>query len=357
VALALPAGQLADRFPRRAIMAVSAALLTAASGLLIGVSLSGVHALWPFLALALTLGAAGVIGTPAQRALPAVLVPAELLASAMALRGIAFQLAVVAGPALGGLLFVAGPIVAYSCSGGFLALSLLCTLLLEVPPASGGPPAPGLQSMLAGIRFIRRAPVILGAISLDLFAVLFGGAIALAPLYARTILHTGPVGLGLLRSAPALGAVIAGAALARGSHRRPAGRTLLLVVAAFGVTMIVFGLSRSLPLSLGALALSGFVDMYSVNIRATAVAVATPDPLRGRVLAVENVFIGASNQLGAFESGSAAALLGPVPAVVAGGAITIALAAVWRFAFPALARVGQLSDLAPVEPRSDSGAR
>jgi MFS family permease len=197
--------------------------------------------------------------------------------------------------------------------------------------------------------------VILGAISLDLFAVLFGGAIALAPLYARTILHTGPLGLGLLRSAPALGAVLAGALLARHGLRGPAGRTLLLVVGAFGASMIVFGISRSLPLSLAALAVSGFVDMISMNIRATAVALATPEALRGRVLAVENVFIGASNELGAFESGSAAALLGPVDSVVAGGALTVALAVVWRFIFPALARVGRLEELRP-EPVGAAGA-
>ncbi len=214
-----------------------------------------------------------------------------------------------------------------------------------------------LGGVLAGIRFIRRAPVILGAISLDLFAVLFGGAIALAPLYARTILHTGPLGLGLLRSAPALGAVAAGAILTRSGLRYRAGRTLLVVVAAFGVGVIVFGLSRSLPLSLGALAVSGFVDMISMNIRATAVALATPDALRGRVLAVENVFIGASNELGAFESGAAAALLGPVSAVVAGGALTIGLAAVWRWLFPALAHVGRLEELIPESAGVPAGAR
>jgi MFS family permease len=357
VALALPAGQLADRVSRRALMAVSSGLLGVATGLLIAVSLGGAHTLWPFLTLALVIGAAAALGAPAQRALPAALVPAELLANAMALRGIAFQLAVVAGPALGGLLFVTGPVVAYACATGFLFASLLCTLAFRAPRSSGGPSAPGLESMLAGIRFIRHAPVILGAISLDLFAVLFGGAIALAPLYARTILHTGPLGLGLLRSAPALGALVAGTVLARGSARRPAGRTLLLVVAAFGVTMIVFGLSRSLPLSLAALAVSGFVDMFSVNIRATAVALATPDALRGRVLAVENVFIGASNELGAFESGTAAALLGAVPAVVAGGAVTIALATLWRFVFPQLAQINKLSELAPPPAESSQAAR
>ena len=205
--------------------------------------------------------------------------------------------------------------------------------------------------MLAGIHFIRRTPIMLGAISLDLFAVLLGGAIALAPLFAQDILHTGPVGLGLLRSAPAVGALLAGMMLARRPLRTNAGPTLLVVVALFGVSMIVFGLSTWLPLSLLALAVSGFVDMISMNIRSTTVAMVTPDELRGRVLAVENVFISASNELGAFESGLAAALLGAVPAVVLGGIATIALAAVWSRVFPELAHVGRLEDLRPAVRR------
>jgi predicted MFS family arabinose efflux permease len=355
--LALPAGQLADRFSRRGLMAVSAALEALTTSLLILVSLEGARELWPFIVLAGAIGAAVVLGAPPGRALPAALAPPELLASALAIRSVTFQLAVVAGPALGGFLFATGPVVAYAASTALLLAGLVCTVLMRVPAAQPRVDTPGLGGVLAGIRFIRRAPVILGAISLDLFAVLFGGAIALAPLYARTILHTGPLGLGLLRSAPALGAVAAGAILARRPLRRAAGRTLLVVVAAFGASMVVFGLSRSLPLSLAALAVSGFVDMFSMNIRATAVALATPDALRGRVLAVENVFIGASNELGAFESGAAAALLGPVSAVVAGGALTIGLAAVWRWLFPALARVGRLEELRPVPDGEGGDAR
>ena len=186
--------------------------------------------------------------------------------------------------------------------------------------------------------------MILGAITLDLFAVLFGGAVALLPLFAQSILHTGPFGLGVLRSAVAVGALIGALRLARkplGSH---AGRTLLLVVGAFGASMVVFGLSHWFWLSALALAVSGFVDMISMNIRATTVALATPNELRGRVNAVEGVFIGASNELGAFESGAAAALLGAVPAVVAGGALTIALALVWPKVFPDLSRIDRLEE-------------
>ena len=348
LALALPAGHLADRFSRRNLMAISLALEGLTTSLLIVVSLAGARTLWPFLALAAAIGAAAALGAPPQRALPASLIPVELLASTMALRSVAGQTAVVAGPALGGLLFALSPVVPYATATAMVAGGLACTVAMREPPARSGTMAPGLGSVLAGIRFIRAAPVILGAITLDLFAVLFGGAIALAPLFARTILHTGPFGLGLLRSAPAVGALAAAAVLTRKPLRYPAGRTLLVVVAAFGACMIVFGLSRSLPLSLGALAVSGLVDMFSVNIRSTTVALATPDALRGRVLAVENVFISASNELGAFESGAAAALLGAVPAVVVGGAITIALAAIWRWVFPALAAVDRMEELIPV---------
>jgi predicted MFS family arabinose efflux permease len=352
---ALPVGHLADRFSRRGMLALSVGLEAVTTALLIVVSLEDAHSLEPFLLLAAVIGTAAVVGAPPARALPAALAPTELISSAMALRSTAFQLAVIAGPALGGFLFALGPVVAYGTATALLLASLGWTLALE-EPSSPGAPSPGLEGALAGIAFIRRAPVILGAITLDLFAVLFGGAIALAPLFARTILHTGPVGLGLLRSAPAAGAVVAGAMLAHGVASPRAGRMLLVVVATFGASMVVFGLSRSLPLSLAALAVSGFADMISMNIRATAVALATPDALRGRVLAVENVFIGASNELGAFESGAAAALLGPVAAVVAGGVLTIGLAAVWPVFFPALARIGRLEELAPEATGEAGGA-
>jgi len=208
--------------------------------------------------------------------------------------------------------------------------------------------------VLAGIRFVRHTQILLGAILLDLMAVLFGGAVALLPLFARSILHVGPTGLGVLRSAPAVGALLAAAVLTRRPLGGRAGRKLLVVVGAFGVSIVVFGLSHSFWLSLVALGVSGFVDMFSMNIRSTTVALATPDHLRGRVLAVEMVFISASNQLGAFESGLAAFLLGAVPAVVAGGAITIALAIGWGRLFPALAGVDRLQDVRPVEDEAES---
>jgi predicted MFS family arabinose efflux permease len=203
------------------------------------------------------------------------------------------------------------------------------------------------ESLVAGVHFIFRTRMLLGAIGLDLFGVLLGDSIALAPVFAQSILHVGPVGLGLLRTAPAVGALASALLLARRGLRTPAGPTLLVVVGIFGAGMIVFGLSKSLPLSLAALCLTGFVDMISVNIRQTAVTMLTPPPLQGRVSAVEWVFISASNELGAFEAGAVARLIGTVPAVVLGGAAMIGVAATWSRAFPALARMGKLSDLRP----------
>ena len=267
----------------------------------------------------------------------------------MALRSLAFQGGMIAGPALGGLLFAIQPELVYVVAAVLLAAGAVALLGIREPPIerTGAAGAPGLAQFLAGIRFIRRTPVMLGAITLDLFAVLLGGATALLPLFAREILHTGPVGLGLLRSSPAIGALAAGVILTRRPLRRKTGSTLLVVVAAFGASMIVFGLSKSYPLSAAALAVGGFVDMISMNIRATIAAVASPNELRGRVTAVESVFISASNELGAFESGLAAALLGAVPAVVLGGAATMVLAGVWRWVFPDLAGIDRIDELRP----------
>ena len=355
--LALPAGHLADRFPRRLIFAAALALGVLVTGVLLLVTVAGATKLWPFLVLAAASGVAAAIANPAARALGPALVPFELLASAMAYRSIAFQSGTVVGPALGGLLFSIRPELVYAVAAILLAAGALAMLAShERGEAAAGSKAPGLSSVLEGIKFIRRTPVMLGAISLDLFAVLFGGAIALLPLFAREILHTGPLGLGVLRSAPAVGALLAGFMLARRPLRGSTGVTLLAVVAAFGAAMIVFGLSRSFPLSLAALAVSGFVDMISVNIRSTIPAVAAPNEVRGRVVAVEMVFISASNELGAFESGVAAALLGAVPAVVLGGIATIVLAGVWRWLFPDLARIDRIDELRPEPARATEAA-
>src|SRR3954451_23548002 len=347
--LALPAGHLADRLPRVTVVLVWGFCDAAVMVLLLLVTIGGADQLWQFVALAAVTGAIGAVGNPAGRSLVPQIVPGELLTGAIALRSIAGPATTIGGPALGGLLFALRPQVVYSTAAVLLVVSSLILFPItrpEAAPRAATDPA-GLQTLFAGIRFIRETRIILGAITLDLFAVLFGGAVALLPLFAKSILHTGPFGLGVLRSMVAVGALLAGIRLARRPLGGRAGRTLLVVVGVFGASMVVFGLSHWFWLSALALAVSGFVDMFSMNIRQTTVALATPNDLRGRVNAVEGVFIGASNELGAFESGAAAALLGAVPAVVLGGAITVGLALVWPRVCPALAQIDRLEELSP----------
>src|SRR4051794_31813388 len=346
--LALPAGQIADRLPRRAVTAGAFALNVAIAVLLVFVTLAGARTLWPFLAIAAVAGIANVVGNPALRALTPEIVPHELLPGALALRGVSGQIGVIAGPALGGIIFAVEPVAVYATAAALLLLSLAAVLAMRpVVRSLVTTEPPGWDSLVAGIRFIARTRMLLGAISLDLFGVLLGDSIALAPVFARSILHVGPIGLGVLRTAPSVGALVAAVLLARRPLRTPAGPTLLVVVATFGTAMIVFGFSKWLPLSLAALALSGFVDMVTVNTRQTGVTVLPPPQLQGRVSAVEWVFISASNELGAFESGAVASLAGVVPAVVAGGVVMIGIAAIWPKVFPALSRLGRLADLRP----------
>jgi MFS family permease len=346
--LALPAGQLADRMPRRLVSAAALGLNVLIALLLVWVTLADARRLWPFLAIAAVTGVAAVVGNPAARALTPELVPGELITGALALRGVAGQIGVIAGPALGGIIFAIEPVAVYATAAGLLTVSLAAILAL---PRTGRADLSGepvsWESLVAGVRFVVRTRMLLGAIGLDLFAILLGDSIALAPVFARSILHVGPIGLGVLRTAPSVGALTAAVMLARRPLRAAAGPTLLVVVAVFGAGMIIFGLSRWLPLSLAALAVTGFVDMISMNIRSTTVTMLTPLPLQGRVNAVEWVFISASNELGAFEAGALARLIGTVPAVVAGGAAMIAIAGTWTRLFPALARMGRLEDLRP----------
>jgi MFS family permease len=347
--LALPAGQLADRLPRVGVLIVTGLADAAVAGLLLAVTIGGARQLWQFVALAALTGAIAAVGNPAGRSLTPELVPSDLLTGAIALRSIGGEISTIGGPALGGLVFAIRPEAVYATAVALLVVSSAALAPVSRPEPRAGERI-GPASLLAGLRFIRATPVILGAISLDLFAVLFGGAVALLPLFAKSVLHTGPFGLGVLRSMVAVGALVAGIRLARKPLGANAGRTLLLVVGTFGVSMVVFGLSRWFWLSALALAVSGFVDMFSMNIRQTTVAFATPNELLGRVNSVQGVFIGASNELGAFESGAAAALLGAVPAVVAGGVLTIALALVWPRLFPQLAALDRLDRLQGREP-------
>jgi MFS family permease len=347
--LALPAGQLADRMSRRLLASIALVVNIAVVLLLLAVTVNGAHRVWPFFALAAANGVASSIGWPAFGALTPELVPPDLLPGAMALRSVAGQAAVVAGPAIGGLLFAWHAALVYAVAAGLFAVALVAVFSLrraKLQVVTRGETA-GMESLVAGIRFVLRTRMLLGAISLDLFAVLLGGGIALLPVYAREILHTGPVGLGVLRTAPALGALVAALMLTRRPLRWPAGPTLMVAVAIFGLAHVVWGSSRWLPLTLVGLAVAGFVDMYSVNIRATTVALVTPNELRGRVNAVEMVFISASNELGAFESGVVASLVGTVTCVVAGGIATLGLALSWTRLFPELAHMGRLEDLRP----------
>ena len=345
--LALPAGQLADRVSRRRVAVLASGIQVLIVVVLLAITAIGPHSIWPFLVVGVLAGVASAVGTPAQRALTPELVPTELLQGAIALRSVAGQIGLVAGPAIGGVLFAIEPLAVYSLAGALLVAAGAATLNLPQTVSRREVEAIDRDSLVAGIRFIRQKRVVLGAILLDLVAVLFGDAIALAPVFAKTILNGGPVTLGALRTAPSVGALIAGLIITRRPLGFRAGRTLLLVVAIFGLATIVFGLSRSLPLSLAMLAITGFVDMISMNIRATTVAVLTPLSLQGRVSAVEWVFISASNELGAFESGLLASLLGTVRAVVLGGALMVGFAASWPRLFPALTRLGPLDELEP----------
>jgi MFS family permease len=345
--LALPAGQLADRVARRTVAVTASALQVGIALVLAAITEIGPHSIWPFLGVGLLNGVASAVGTPAQRALTPELVPMELLQGAIALRSVAGQIGVVAGPALGGVIFAIEPVAVYALAATLLVAAGAATLGLPRTVSLGQAEVVDRRSLVAGIRFITGTKVVLGAILLDLVAVLFGDAIALAPVFAKTILDGGPVVLGALRTAPSVGALIAGIIITRRPLPFRAGGTLLVVVATFGLATIVFGLSRSLPLSLAMLGVTGFVDMISMNIRATTVTMLTPLSLQGRVSAVEWVFISASNELGAFESGLMASLLGTVRAVVLGGALMIAFAASWPRLFPALARLGPLDELEP----------
>lgn len=341
--LTLVAGHVADRFHRGRIIAACFALQVLVALVLIVANQSwGAATHWNsrelLLGLSVLLGVARAFQMPAQQALTPMLVPPAMLPRAMAFSSGGNQAAVVAGPALGGLVFVAGATAVYvTCAALFVAACVLIFLVrYEHNPAPHEPVT--LRTLLAGADFVFRHKALLGAVSLDLFAVLLGGATALLPMFAKDILHVGPWGLGLLRSAPALGAVCIAVALTRWPLSRRVGHTMLAAVALYGVCMLVFGMSTHFALSLAALAVSGGADMVSVVVRQTLVQLETPNDMRGRVSAINSVFIGASNQLGEFESGATAALMGPVGSVVAGGVGTLLVAALWLKWFPSLAQ-------------------
>ena len=340
--LMLVAGHVADRFDRRRVLqACMIVEALAAAGLALG-SFQGWISVRAIFMLIFVVGAARAFQMPAMAALLPSLVPRALFPRAIASNSAATQAAIIAGPALGGFIYVAGPAAVYATSVALFLLTGLMVHLIRPERAQARTETVGLDSIFAGIRFIRSHPAVLGAISLDLFAVLLGGATALLPVYARDILDTGPWGLGLLRSSTAVGALATALYLARHPLSRHAGRRMFAAVALFGIGTIVFGVSHSFVLSLGALAVLGAADMVSVVVRSSLVQLQTPDAMRGRVSAVNALFIGTSNQLGEFESGVTAAWFGVVPSVVIGGLGTLAVVALWMRWFPDLVRVDRL---------------
>ena len=345
--LALLAGHLVDRLHRGRILSACFMVQGAVALVLLLAVRAGHDSRGLLLGLSLVLGAVRAFQMPAQQALTPMLVEPMMLPRAMAFSSAGMQGAIIGGPALGGLLFVAGTAVVYGAALALFALAALLVLLLRyvfTPPVRE---PVTLRTVLAGVDFIWRRKPVLGAVSLDLFAVLLGGAVALLPIYARDILHTGPWGLGLLRGAPAVGALATSILLTRRPIERRVGRSLLSAVAIFGICMVVFGLSRNFTLSLIVLGVSGGADMVNVVIRQTLVQLETPDAMRGRVSAVSSIFIGASNQLGEFESGATAALLGPVGSVVAGGLGTVLVALAWFRLFPSLAQRDRIDRASP----------
>jgi MFS family permease len=351
--LSLVTGQVADRFERRRILVVCYAAMAALSAMLLAIARSGAggDSVLPIYAVLVGVGVTRAFQAPASQSILPSLVPLEHFGNAVTWSSSFWQTAMVFGPTLGGLAYAAsrGPGPVYAIAACCMLAS--CSLVSAMRPVAPRerPPSPsssdGGSSVLAGVRYVWRNEIVLGAISLDLFAVLLGGATALLPIYARDILDLGPWALGVLRSAPAAGAAVTGILLALRPIERRAGARMLACVALFGVATIVFGLSRSFAVSVVALAVAGASDMVSVVVRSALVQLATPDEMRGRVSAVNMVFIGASNELGEFESGLTAQWLGAVPSVVLGGVGTLVVVAVWAWRFPKLRGVDRLQSL------------
>jgi MFS family permease len=352
--LFLFAGHAADIFDRRKLLMTCYGGFGLCSALLLAISWRAPHSVHLIYIVLVLLGIFLSFNFPVSRALLPQLVPEEHFSNAVAWNASTFQIANIAGPAIGGIAYAAfrGPEGVYAISVFVSIMSCILTLRIKPQPTSrekqfadeGREKEPtSIRTVLAGLRFIWEKKLILGSISLDMFAVLLGGATTLLPVYAREILHTGPWGLGLLRSAPGVGAALMAIVVAHRPIHRRAGATMLVAVAAFGVFTIVFGISHNLILSLAALFLIGATDMVSVIIRALLVQIATPDEMRGRVNAVDMLFIGVSNELGGFESGLTAQWFGAVPAVVIGGVGTLVVIAIWAWLFPELRKADQLT--------------
>ena len=336
-------GHASDHFERRHVLSACYAGYAVCFALLLALARGGVHSVHSIYVVLILIGVVRSFNSTASRSILPQLVPEEHFPNAVAWNASIFQAATILGPSFGGILYAAfrGPSVVYVVAM-LTAIGATVSSFRIKPEAKARPPREpmSLKTVFAGLRYIWRKKLILGAISLDLFAVLLGGAVALLPVYAREILHTGPWGLGLLRTAPGVGAAVMAVLLAHRPLRGRSGPTLLWSVAGFGIFTIIFGISRSLTISLIALLLLGGSDMVSVIIRATLTQLATPDEMRGRVTAVDMIFIGTSNEFGQFESGVTAQWFGTVPAVVLGGIGTLVVIAVWAWLFPELRHAG-----------------
>jgi len=343
--LFLVAGHAADRYDRRVLIVSCYSGYAICAGSLLYLALHGFHSVYPIYAVLVLSGVVRSFSGPVGRALLPQLVPEKDFVNAVAWASSIYQCAIVLGPSLGGIVYAAsrGPAAVYTLSFIAAATAALSALQINVQSIPRDPEPMSWKTMLAGFHYIGREKLILGSISLDLFAVLLGGAVALLPVYAREILETGPWGLGILRSAPAAGAAAMAIFIAHKPLGRQAGSTMLWCVAGFGVATILFGLSRSLVVSLIALFFVGATDMVSVIVRQTLIQVGTPDEMRGRVNAVDVVFIGASNELGQFESGLTAQWFGAVRAVVLGGLGALVVTGLWAWCFPELRCPGERS--------------
>ncbi|HEV8456347.1 MAG TPA: MFS transporter [Gemmatimonadales bacterium] len=348
IGFALFAGHIADRANRLRVSLLALVVLLTCALALLGFTLRPgiitVNRVWPIYGVIFVSGIARSFLQPARSALGAELVPRELYPNAVTWRSSAWQLAEVVGPAIGGLVYGFGSArAAYGVDATLMTVGVLSLARMRHAPKPSVPTGETfLESLATGVRFVRSQPVILGALTLDLFSVLFGGAVALLPVFAAEILHVGPEGLGILRASPAVGAVLMSLVLAHRPPLRRAGRTLLVSVTLFGLSMIGFGLSRGFFLSATLLGLSGMVDTVSVVVRSTLLQVMTPNHLLGRVASVNAIFIGSSNELGAFESGTAARLIGTVPSVVLGGLATLLVVAVTAIKVPSLRRLREI---------------
>jgi MFS family permease len=339
VLLVLPAGHFADRHLRQKLLSACYGLMLVCALLLLAFSLSELKVVWPVFAVMVLFGVARAFAMPTGQALLPNVVPPALFGRAVAVNSTTWQLSTIVGPAIGGIVYLFGAPVVYATVALLLAAAVVLMFGVRAPAPARSAQSITFDSLLEGLRFVFQRKIILGAISLDLFAVLFGGAVALLPAYASDILKVGPDGLGLLRAAPGVGAVVVALVFTWKPLAQRVGPAMLWGVALFGVSTVIFGLSESFAVSLAALAVLGAADMVSVYIRHMLVQLETPDEIRGRVSAVSAVFIGASNELGEFESGVTAAWWGVRPAVVVGGVASVAIAGLWARWFPQLARL------------------